>query len=158
MTAIGTSCSGTDAKATFGKIEAVADGPTNAVELHPLYVRLVHPALVDEILDQSTDGVISERSHDRRIHPEAALQTARNVILAAAFPNLEVARGRDASLTRIETQHDLAETNDVPATMLLFFDDQIVHRFLATKRHKKHKRRHKKHKSYFSVMCLLCLF
>ncbi len=95
------------AKATFRKVETVAHGAANAVKLHPLQMRLVHTALVDQILDQSTNCVIGERGHDRGVHTETALQSARDVILTAAFPHLKTARGRDTSLTRIETHHHL---------------------------------------------------
>src|SRR5262245_36244689 len=61
MTTIGTTGSRTHAKTALSKVETVANSTSDAVELHPLHVRLVHAALVDQILDQSAHCVVSKR-------------------------------------------------------------------------------------------------
>ena len=49
---------------------------------------------------------------------EAAGETARHVVLATALPDPELACGADASFTRIEPQHDLAQGDEVVAALL----------------------------------------
>ena len=77
----------------------------------------VDAALEDEVLDQPADVVVGERGHDRGAQPEAAAQAAGDVVLAAALPHPERARGADAPLARIEAQHDLAERDEVVAAL-----------------------------------------
>jgi hypothetical protein len=60
-------------------------------------VRLVHAALVDEVLHQAAHRVVDQRRHHRRLQAEAALEAAGDVVFAAAFPHLERARGVDAA-------------------------------------------------------------
>src|SRR6185503_2574882 len=109
---------------TFGEVETVANCASDAVEVNPLQVRLVHAALVDQILDQAAHGVVRQCSDDRGVHAKASLQAARDVVLTATLPNLEVTRGRNASLARIEPQHHLAEAHNVPATLRLWLSHQ----------------------------------
>src|SRR5262249_23595613 len=49
-------------------------------------------------------------------HAEAALQAARHVVFAAAFPDAELARRVDARLARIEPQHHFTQRHQVPPT------------------------------------------
>ena len=53
---------------------------------------------------------------------EAAFQTARDVIFAAAFPNLKTASRVNTPLAGIESQHYLAERHDVPAAVRFVLD------------------------------------
>ena len=89
----------------------------DAVVGHPAQVALVDAAAQDELLDETADGVVGERADERRAQAEAAPQAARHVVLAAALPDLEGARGRDPALAGIEAQHDLAEGHEVPAAV-----------------------------------------
>src|SRR5215212_5575774 len=127
VTSIGTTRSRAHAKTAFSEVETIANRPSNPVELHPLDVRLVHAALINQILDQAADCVLSERSDDRSVHPEATLQAPRDVVFTAAFPDLKVARGSDASFTCIETQHYFTETDDVPAAVRLRLGHEMAH-------------------------------
>src|SRR5215207_638809 len=73
VTTIGATGSRTHAKAAFGEIQTIANCASDTIKLHPLQVRLVHAALVDQVLDQAAHRIVSERRHDRRVHSEAAL-------------------------------------------------------------------------------------
>src|SRR5262249_58066303 len=50
------------------------------------------------------------------------LKTAGDVVFATAFGDFKVARGPDAAIARIETQHDFAQTYKVPTTVLSRLD------------------------------------
>ena len=50
------------------------------------------------------------------------MQPAGDVVLAAAFPNLESATGVNAALTRIEPEHDFAQTHQIPAAIIFRLD------------------------------------
>src|SRR6185436_18776062 len=104
-----------EAEAALREVESVAHRAPDAVVLDPLDVRLVDAALVDEVLDEPPHGVVGEGRDDRRLEPEAAPQTARDVVLAAALPGLERARRRDPPVARVEAEHDLAERDEVEA-------------------------------------------
>ena len=121
VAAVGASERRAHAEAAFGKVQTVADCAADAVVLHPLNVRLIHTALVDQILDKPTDRIVGKCCHDGGIQTEASLQSARDVVFAAAFPNLERARRVNAPLARIEPQHHLAKADDVPFTVIFWF-------------------------------------
>ena len=97
------------------KLRPLRDGAPDAVVLDPAQVRLVDAALVDEVLDEPADRVVHERRDDGGLEAEAALEAAGHVVFAAAFPDLEGARGVDAALAGIEAQHHLAEAHEVEA-------------------------------------------
>ena len=107
-----------DAEAALGEVEPVADGAADAVVRHPADERRVDAALQDEVLDQPPDLVVGERGHDRGAQAEAAAQAAGDVVLAAALPDPERARGADAALAGIEAEHDLAERDEVEPALL----------------------------------------
>ena len=105
------------AEAAFSEVEAVAHGAADAVVGDPLEQGGVDAALEDEVFDEAADGVLSERGSDGGAQAEAAAQAAGHVVLAAAFPNGEVAGGVDAALAGVEAQHDFAQTQRVPAAV-----------------------------------------
>jgi hypothetical protein len=116
------------AEAAFSEVEPVADASPDAVVRHPEDVRLVDAALVEEVLDQTTDWVVDERGDDRRVEPEAAAQPARDVVLAPALPDAEAAGRGDSTVARVEPEHHLAEGNQVPAALRLRPDRERSHR------------------------------
>ena len=61
-----------DAKASFGEVESVADGATDAVERGPFDERGVHAALQNEILDQPSHVIVRKCRTDRRAQSETA--------------------------------------------------------------------------------------
>src|SRR5258708_29382819 len=79
----------THAEATLCKIEAVARRTAHAIVLHPAHQRLIHAALVNEILKEPPDGIIGERRDDRAVQAEATLQPASDVVFPAAFAHFE---------------------------------------------------------------------
>ena len=101
------------AEAALGEVESVAHGPADAVEWTPLDERSVHAALQNKIFDQPAHVIVGKRSADRRLQAEAAAQSARDVVFAAAFPDFEFARRAHAAFARIEPEHDFAESNQV---------------------------------------------
>jgi len=60
--------------------------------------------------------------HDGGFQAEAFAQAAGGVVLAAAFPDLEVAGGADAALAGIEAEHDFAEEDLVEGAGVGWFD------------------------------------
>ena len=103
------------------KVEAVADGATDAIIRNPTY-NLVYAALIHQIFDKTADRIIRERSNVRSFEVEATLQAARNVIFAAALEDFEMTRSRDTMVAGIETQHDFAEAEFIPSAFGLRFD------------------------------------
>ena len=57
----------------------------------------------------------------RRAQAEALAQPARDVVFAAALPDLELARGADAALAGVEAEHDFAERHLVELTFCVRF-------------------------------------
>jgi hypothetical protein len=85
---------------------------------------LINAALIDEILEEAADGIIGEGGYDGGVESEATLESAGDVIFAAAFADLEGARGGDALFAGVEANHDFAEAHEVPAALLFRFDLQ----------------------------------
>ena len=59
--------------------------------------------------------------------PKQRLQPAGDVVLAAALPDLERARGVDAEVARIEPEHDFAEGHAIPAAGIARPQFQLGH-------------------------------
>ena len=102
-----------DTEAPLCEVDAVAADTADSVGLLPVNERGVNAALLDEVLHQHTDFVVGKSSDHSCVHSEALVQTADNVVLAAAFPCAEASRGADAAFARIKSQHDLAEGNGI---------------------------------------------
>src|SRR5437764_13328725 len=81
VAAVGAAERAAHAEAALGKVQAVAHGAAHAVVVEP-FDELVHTALVDEVLNEASNGVFGERGDDSRLEPEAALEAARHVVLA----------------------------------------------------------------------------
>ena len=92
VAAVGAAQRGAHAEAALGEVEAIADGAADAVVLHPLQMRLVDAALVDEVFDEAANGVVGERGDDGGAQAKAALEAAGDVVFAAALPGLESVR------------------------------------------------------------------
>src|SRR5215510_6510158 len=121
MSAVGASNRAPYSESTIDKIQTVSDGASNTVVGHPSDQGLIDATLINEILDEASDSVIRERSHDRRLQTEASLERPGHVVFAASFINIEIASRPDSLVARIESQHDFTESNDVaPASFLRF--------------------------------------
>src|SRR6185369_14680101 len=81
--AIGAADTGADAEAALHEVEPVARRTADTVELHPAHVRLIDTALIDQVLHQPSHGIVGKGRDERRVEPEAALQPAGDVVLAA---------------------------------------------------------------------------
>lgn len=75
--------------------------------------------LQNQVLHQSAHRVVRQGGHHGRTPPEAAAQTACDVVLAATLPGLEGAGGADPSLARVQAEHHLAERHHVDHGVLL---------------------------------------
>ena len=112
----------TDAEAALGEVEAVADRTADAVVLAPLDEVGVHAALHHEVLEQAADLVVDERRAHGGAEVEALAQAAGDVVFAAAFPDLELARGAHAAFARVEAEHDFTEGDLVEGAFLRRLD------------------------------------
>ena len=118
------------AVAALDEVQAVADRAADAVVGHPLDVRRVDAALEHEVLDEAPDGIVRERGDGGRLQPKAPAEAAHDVVFAAALPGLEFACRVDASVARIEAEHDFTETRGIPHAGSGGLDIQtFVHRF-----------------------------
>ena len=117
--AIGTADTGADAESALDEVQPVAALAADAVVFHPADVRLVDAALVNQVLHEPANRVVGQRRHQRGVETEAALQAARDVVFAAAFPHAELARRVDAPFAGIEPQHDVAERDEIPTAFCL---------------------------------------
>ena len=80
-------------------------------------MRLIDSALINQILDESTDGIVCQRGNDRGINSETTPQSARDVVFPATFPNLKSARGVNAAIAWIEPEHHFAQADQIPTTL-----------------------------------------
>jgi len=115
MSAVHTAERVTHTKAAFEEVDAVPRGLSEAVVVAPQNVRHVDSAREHKVLDKAAYGSIDQRGDNCGALAEAAAQSTRDVVLPAALPDAEVPRLRDALLAWIETEHHLAERDDVPA-------------------------------------------
>ena len=99
----------TDAEAPLREIEAVANGAADAVVGSPLDEVGGHAPLHDEVFDEVADLIVNEGCDDRGLQAKALPQAAGHVVFAAPFPGIEVTGRADATLARVEAEHDLAE-------------------------------------------------
>ena len=116
--AVGDADRAAHAEPALGEVEPVPHLPADAVVRGPDHMRTLDAALVDQVLDQAADRVVGERRDDGRPEPEAPLEAAGDVVLAAPFPGTERARRRDPLLARVEPEHHLAERDEIEAALL----------------------------------------
>src|SRR2546425_1043692 len=86
----------THAETALRKIQAVARHPAHSIMFDPAHQRLVHAALVHEVLQKTPNGIIGECRDDRRVQAETALQSARDVVFPAPLAHVEGSRRGDA--------------------------------------------------------------
>src|SRR2546421_11422416 len=73
------------AEAALRKIAAIARRAAHAIVFHPAHQRLVHTALVNEILKKPAHRIIGERRDDRSVQAETALQPPCDVVFPATL-------------------------------------------------------------------------
>ena len=113
------------AVAALDEIESVAHLPADAVKGHPLDVRYIHAALQHKIFDEPANRVVGKSGDGGSLQSKTAPKATHDIILAPAFPDLEFAGGVDASVARIEPEHDFAERGGVPPARAGWLDDQF---------------------------------
>ena len=114
------------AEAALGEVQPVADLPADAVERHPADERRIDAALEDEVFEEPADLVVGEGADEAGAQAEAAAQAARDVVLAAALPDAELARRADAPVAGIEAEHHLAERHQVEAALRRGLDASLA--------------------------------
>src|SRR5262249_48632264 len=124
MSAVGASGRPSHSESTIDKVQAVARCASNTVVGQPSDQGLIGATLINQILNETSDGVIHECSHNRRLQTEASLQRAGHVVFTAAFVYIEFASRPDALVARIESQHDFTESNEVPTASFFWFRTQ----------------------------------
>src|SRR5215831_19670703 len=110
MSAVGASNRPPYSESTIDKIQTVSDCASHTVVGHPSDQGLIDATLINEILDEASDSVIRERSHDRRLQTEASLQRPGHVVFAAAFINIEIASCPDSLVACFEKEQAFTES------------------------------------------------
>src|SRR5580704_13760899 len=114
MPAVRTTKGSANAKPPLGKIQAVAHASANPVIRHPTHVFLAHASLQHEVFHETTNRVIIECRHNRRVHTKTAPESAGYVVFASTFPRSKLTRSRYTIVTGIESEHDFPEAHQVP--------------------------------------------
>ena len=90
VAAVGAAHRGATAESALGEVQAVAGAAADAVVRRPSCTQeMSHAALVDQVFQQPADRIVGEGGDDGGALAEAAPQAAGDVVLAAAFPDLE---------------------------------------------------------------------
>src|ERR1051326_3411378 len=110
---IGNSHSAAHAKSALGEIQAVANCPSDTVERNPFDKFGIYSALKDEIFEEPAHIVISECGANCRFESKTPTQSARHIIFAATLPDFKFPSCANASLARIQPQHDFAKRNQM---------------------------------------------
>ena len=85
-------------------------------------MRLIDAALAHQVLNQTPDRVLGQRSYSCRFQTETSFQPARYVVLATAFPGAKTSRRVDTVVAGIKTEHHFAETHQIPAAISFRLD------------------------------------
>ena len=105
-------------EATLGEVESGVHRATDSVGRHPGDELVVDSAGGDAVADEVADWVVDETGDDGGTLAEDPGQATADVVLAAALPDIEGRGGADATLTRIEAEHHLAEGDDVVTALV----------------------------------------
>ena len=117
-----------DAEPALGEVQPVASRAADTVERHPDHVRGVDASREHQVLDEAADRVVYEGRDDGGLQPEAAAQATSDVVLAAALPDVEAPSGRDPPFPGVESEHHLAERDELEAALVSGSKDELVHR------------------------------
>src|SRR6185295_4118829 len=102
-----------NAEPALGEVQSVAHGAPDAVIGTPLDEPGIDTALQDEIFDETAHVIVGKGGTYGRPEAEAAAQSARDVVFAAAFPGFELAGRAHAALAGVEPEHDFSEGDQV---------------------------------------------
>src|SRR5690606_21476672 len=106
----------------FDKVQPIPHISGNAVNLAPNNIRRINAALTDKVFNKAADAIVSKCRNDGRSGSETMCKSSGNIILAAAFPNSKTSRSLDTFIARVESEHDLAEGDQVPRRFPFLFD------------------------------------
>jgi hypothetical protein len=115
MPAIRTADSTAKAEAALGEVEAVPHEPADSIVRHPFDQGSVDAPLQYQVFNESPDRVVGQRGCDGGAQAEAAAQAPGHVVFAATLPNQKLTCRVYAALARIQTEHDFAQAEAVPA-------------------------------------------
>jgi hypothetical protein len=123
--AIGAANRGANAKTAFREVQPVPNRAANSVIRDPSHILLANAALQHEIFDQPSDGIVGQRGDNGSIESEAAPKPASDIVFTAAFPCTEIAGSGNTTVPRVETQHDLAQADQIPHALTFGFDIEL---------------------------------
>ncbi|MNT38316.1 hypothetical protein D3C72_1745020 [compost metagenome] len=106
------------AEATLGEVQAHARVAADAVVVPPDDLAGVHATGLDQLLGQCTQLVARQRGEHAAAVAEGAAQPARHVVLATAFPHVELAGVAHAAFARVQAQHHFAQRQRIPALLV----------------------------------------
>src|SRR5262249_42832628 len=66
--------------------------------------------------------IVRKCRYDCRVHSEASFERASDVVLAATFVGVERAGCPDPFIAWVETEHNFAQSDEIPAAFILCFD------------------------------------
>src|SRR5580693_992610 len=103
MPAIRTTECSANPETPLGKIQPIADASANPVIRHPTQVFLAHASLQHEVFHETTNRVIRECRHNRRVHAKTAPESTGYVVFASTFPRSKLTRCRYTIVPGIES-------------------------------------------------------
>jgi hypothetical protein len=111
--AIGNSHRAAHTESPFGKVEAVADDPANAVKRHPPDKLGINTALQDKVFDEPPHVVVRKGRGHSGFESETATQAAGDVVFTAPLPDFELARRADTAFAWVQAEHDFTQRQQV---------------------------------------------
>src|SRR5436190_6022819 len=123
--AIGAAKRGANTKTAFREVQPIPNRAANSVIRDPSHILLGNAALQHEIFDEPSDGIVGQRGDDGSIESEAAPKSASDIVFTAAFPCTEIAGSGNTTVPRVETQHDLAQADQIPQALTFGFDIEL---------------------------------
>ena len=122
MAAVGHAQGASNAETALGKIDAVANGFTDAIKRNPIDEGVVNTGLSDHFSDQTTDGIVGKRRHHGGAHAEASAQTAGDVVFTPTLPGAEMTGGMNAFFPRVKPEHDFPQGQTIIAATFFGFN------------------------------------
>src|SRR5208337_5590526 len=107
-----------NAESPLREVKSISCRASHPIIWHPTHQRLIHSALINQVLQKTPNGVIRKCRHYGGVQTEAALQSSRHVVLAASFIHLETSRRPDSLFPGIQPQHYFSKADQIPAAVL----------------------------------------
>ena len=105
----------------MGTVYLASDDSATGAEAPPVALKVVHPALMDQISDQAADGIVCKSGDNGRTHAEAFAQPTGDVVFAATLPGTEMAGRVNSFVPRIKPEHDFSQRQAVKTTGVFGF-------------------------------------